>query len=109
MPLLLRLILNNPATPRLHHRCHIARVVTWAFSYYWKPCRLSGAALHEHSSLPTANLRSWRPSLWTTPRPCVCTPTCPILFQRSPLENLRDSPRSEEHTSELQSPYDLVC
>src|SRR5438094_6346976 len=26
-----------------------------------------------------------------------------------PPHRVRDEPRSEEHTSELQSPYDLVC
>src|SRR5207248_4331055 len=31
------------------------------------------------------------------------------LFHPTPSEYLREMTRSEEHTSELQSPYDLVC
>src|SRR5207248_7731264 len=30
-------------------------------------------------------------------------------FRGIPARRLRPGPRSEEHTSELQSPYDLVC
>src|SRR5207249_8796078 len=32
-----------------------------------------------------------------------------LAVTRTPEENLRSAPRSEEHTSELQSRFDLVC
>src|SRR6266705_3184025 len=34
---------------------------------------------------------------------------CPRRRSRRPARRGRRRPRSEEHTSELQSPYDLVC
>src|SRR5438094_2503329 len=35
--------------------------------------------------------------------------TVPILTLATPLEIARRTARSEEHTSELQSPYEIVC
>src|SRR5207248_8247434 len=46
------------------------------------------------------------PSAPTCPR---CAPSKAASSTAPPSTPIRRCPRSEEHTSELQSPYDLVC
>src|SRR5258708_30554293 len=49
-------------------------------------------------------LRSFTPKTWTSWAAEICTALCP------PIQSLIcTKPRSEEHTSELQSPDHLVC
>src|SRR5207248_4541305 len=44
---------------------------------------------------------------WSTVCQAECTPTLRICASAPVCHSIAD--RSEEHTSELQSPYDLVC
>src|SRR5207248_5032078 len=43
------------------------------------------------------------------PRALIVAPTRELAIQVESVFRSMDSGRSEEHTSELQSPYDLVC
>src|SRR2546421_7448896 len=59
----------------------------------------------------TTLFRSRRGSEMQTPRAsdATATRTCAALGRSSDREARQTSPRSEEHTSELQSRSDLVC
>src|SRR5438094_5431214 len=58
----------------------------------------------------TLSLHDALPILKNRPsRPRTRGPLRSKWFQRPPWSRSQRAPRSEEHTSELQSPYDLVC
>src|SRR5689334_24607619 len=69
--------------------------------YFFYPCYADPPALH---SFPTRRSSDLAPRRTGRPRP---TRARPLPWRRS----ARDSraPRSEEHTSELQSQFHLVC
>src|SRR5207248_8810356 len=73
-------------------------------------------ALSLHDALPISRIgrlsRGPRePTLYGRPLRCLEMRGCSVLpkYVSSAKPNSRAFPRSEEHTSELQSPYDLVC
>src|SRR5437867_5469244 len=49
---------------------------------------------------PNNSIEKFTLFTWNGSKTSVCSSTCCLWFT---------APRSEEHTSELQSPYDLVC
>src|SRR5437867_9518311 len=63
------------------------------------PAEPASARATSHISVPAASEPA---SSATTPPPAASTPTVIADESTEPV-------RSEEHTSELQSPYDLVC
>src|SRR5437867_9792091 len=81
--------------------------------YWWRVCLYTAPAPSEiytlslHDALPISVGRnptvsgtcSKGTSSHSPSRPCVCGECDEVPFEH----------RSEEHTSELQSPYDLVC
>src|SRR5207248_7726041 len=72
---------------------------------YWRHCRSADATWRKnlsslrHLPVPSATALSGSSATWTGK---------PVSSLKS-LSKPRKSARSEEHTSELQSPYDLVC
>src|SRR5207248_5928818 len=59
---------------------------------------------------PTSPPNAPRRSESLRPRTQDCSADCPRCSRRSPRSAVCERKlRSEEHTSELQSPYDLVC
>src|SRR5699024_12697258 len=95
----------------------------YSLSFLTSPSPISLSTLSLHDALPICTTRSWA---WTRTRrgprslpPSAlrcghCTPT-PAVTTRSPRTSAPPTtscptpPRSEEHTSELQSRFDLVC
>src|SRR5207248_10965586 len=68
-----------------------------AWRHRWRCCS---------ATLAWASPAAWPPS--STRRAVPARPSCSAAARRCPGASCR-TPRSEEHTSELQSPYDLVC
>src|SRR5688500_19073321 len=64
------------------------------FFFFACPMGTASSTLSLHDALPISARRCWR---WW-PRPCS-----------APARRCGSSARSEEHTSELQSPCNLVC
>src|SRR5207248_11007707 len=64
------------------------------------PCLSIGLRLLKAGRTDASNLPS-------RGRCCSCAASCPDSLLMAPI--IRSPLRSEEHTSELQSPYDLVC
>src|SRR5207248_10943090 len=69
--------------------------------------------LHSFPTRRSSDLTTSRPRISSTTPPSPSSSRCP---RPAPSPSARRSPgtrrsltRSEEHTSELQSPYDLVC
>src|SRR6266516_4249312 len=60
---------------------------------------------------PSESLRGWDEAETGAQRSCWLPSLAPpwLLHRPSTLISRDCLPRSEEHTSELQSPYDLVC
>src|SRR5699024_11904426 len=79
-------------TPTLHDALPISAKILTIPASPASSCR-SGA-----SRATSAASTSWK----TSPRPPAASP-------RSPAPSAASRPRSEEHTSELQSRFDLVC
>src|SRR5207248_9167537 len=68
-----------------------------------RPCRSPAKELAS-SKCASTNLSRWTHFSRRSPRPSAALPCLTARRNRAALAN-----RSEEHTSELQSPYDLVC
>src|SRR5690348_17628882 len=62
-----------------------------------------------HDALPISSESIATPTLPTSPRASGESESMPICVGRSNATERPDANRSEEHTSELQSPVHLVC
>src|SRR5207248_11314754 len=93
--------------------CHYLVILTTSdlLSYFSFYCSAPHPDLH---SFPTRRSSDLRQSIWRRPRPAPA----PAAARTGPPfasgwsdrpRSERSDHRSEEHTSELQSPYDLVC
>src|SRR5437879_11406659 len=56
-----------------------------------------------------AAFNRWNESLWSSPMTSIAMSHRPILFRWYAMSRVVYRERSEEHTSELQSPMYLVC
>src|SRR5207249_11186843 len=88
--------LNAPPTPHIYTlSLHDALPISSS------PPATSRSTRHMARARPVTG---WEPGWRSTPNS-----SCPTTSCRSRKEPLRRGPRSEEHTSELQSRFDLVC
>src|SRR5579885_3867175 len=91
--------LKNDATTRVQYLTGMGRPLPWATTCpsIWDRCSIL--------SLPPSNALSFTPE--TLPSLTIPSPGARIC--RTSPASCPCSPRSEEHTSELQSRFDLVC
>src|SRR5207248_3401188 len=68
-----------------------------------------GSALAIVRSARRRNSRSRTPTRWSGEKGFVTNSSAPLASDRSRSSSRALAVRSEEHTSELQSPYDPVC
>src|SRR5437867_8139941 len=81
------------------------------FGQHWPSFRgpnASGVA-DGHPTPVKWNATSGESVLWKTPIPGMAVSSPIVWGDRVFVSTAVSSDRSEEHTSELQSPYDLVC